>query len=100
MKRRSLLAGSAAGIATLAAPRIGSSESLKIVKFVPQADLALLDPVQTTAPVTRNHGYLVFDTLYGMDENLQPQPQRDRPEPGGDYAAFRNGRRAHRSAAA
>ena len=25
---------------------------------------------------------------------------RDRPEPGGDYAAFRNGRRAHRSAAA
>jgi peptide/nickel transport system substrate-binding protein len=75
MKRRSLLAGSAAGIATLAAPRIGSSQSLKIVKFVPQADLALLDPVQTTASVTRNHGYLVFDTLYGMDENLQPQPQ-------------------------
>jgi peptide/nickel transport system substrate-binding protein len=75
VKRRSLLAGSAAGIATLAALCIGSSQSLKIVKFVPQADLALLDPVQTTASVTRNHGYLVFDALYGMDENLQPQPR-------------------------
>jgi peptide/nickel transport system substrate-binding protein len=37
-----------------------------MLKFVPQADLAVLDPILTTAGVTRSHGYLVFDTLYGV----------------------------------
>ena len=40
--------------------------SKKVLKFVPQADLAVLDPILTTAGVTRSHGYLVFDTLYGV----------------------------------
>ena len=42
---------------------------------MPQADLAVLDPIWTTATVTRNHGYLVFDTLYGMDAQYRIQPQ-------------------------
>ncbi len=75
MHRRTLLAATSAGMVSLAAPNVVSGQGAKIVKFVPQADLALLDPVQTTASVTRNHGYLIFDTLYGMDENLAPQPQ-------------------------
>ena len=41
----------------------------------PSGRPAPLDPLQTTTSVTRNHGHLVFDTLYSMDENLQPQPQ-------------------------
>jgi peptide/nickel transport system substrate-binding protein len=45
------------------------------MKFVPQANLSSLDPVWTTATVTNNHGYYVFDMLYGADENLKPQPQ-------------------------
>lgn len=47
----------------------------KVITLVPQADLKSLDPIQTGNYVTRNHGYLIFDTLFGVDENLQPQPQ-------------------------
>jgi len=72
MKRRDLLTGAAA---TLAAPRIGRAQAASTLKFVPQADLALLDPIQTTSFVTRNHALLVFDTLYGVDENWKAQPQ-------------------------
>ncbi len=71
MKRRDFLATSAA--ATLAAPAVAQPRTT--VKFVPQADLALLDPVFTTGLVTRNHGFLVYDQLYGLDDNFAPQPQ-------------------------
>ena len=63
MQRRTFLAASAA---TLAAPMLARAQSKQVLKFIPQADLAVLDPVWTTAYVTRNHGYLVFDTLYGQ----------------------------------
>jgi peptide/nickel transport system substrate-binding protein len=69
--RRGFLAGAAA----LAAPHIMAAAEQRVLKFVPQADLAAVDPVFTSAYVTRNHGYLVFDTLYGMDEHYRPQPQ-------------------------
>ena len=70
MKRRDFLAASAA---TLATPAIAQTKTT--VKFVPQADLALLDPVFTTGLVTRNHGFLVYDQLYGLDDSFNPQPQ-------------------------
>ena len=40
-----------------------------------QADLKILDPIWTTAYITRNHGYLVYDTLFGTDGQLQIRPQ-------------------------
>ena len=43
--------------------------------FVPQANLTSLDPVWTTALVTRNYALLVFDLLYGLDAGLRPSPQ-------------------------
>ncbi len=46
-----------------------------MLRFIPQADLAALDPVWTSVYVTRNHGYMVFDTLYGQDSALRTQPQ-------------------------
>jgi peptide/nickel transport system substrate-binding protein len=49
-----------------------------MLRFVPQADLAVLDPILTTAGVTRSHAYLVFDTLYGVtgpEEGFKPVPQ-------------------------
>ena len=74
MKRRDFLAtAAAAGAASLSAP--AGAQQAKVVKFVPQADLALLDPVFTTGLVTRNHGFLVYDQLYGLDDNFLPQPQ-------------------------
>jgi len=75
MQRRTLLKAASAGAAVLAAPRIGSAQAARALKFVPQADLAVLDPVYATAYVTRNHAFLVFDTLYGLDEHYTPQPQ-------------------------
>ncbi|WP_159992566.1 ABC transporter substrate-binding protein [Roseomonas sp. 18066] len=76
MKRRSLLvAGAAALAAPLSGPALAQAPSQRVLKFIPQADLASLDPIWTTAYVTRNHGYMVFDTLFGMDANLRPVPQ-------------------------
>jgi peptide/nickel transport system substrate-binding protein len=63
MRRRTFLAASAA---TLALPSVGQSESKQVLKFIPQSDLAVVDPVWTTVYVTHNHGYMVFDTLYGQ----------------------------------
>ena len=78
MRRRQLLAASAAATATLALPSIGRPQSRQVLKFIPNADLAVLDPVWSTAFVTRNHGYLVFDTLYGQtgpDGGYKAKPQ-------------------------
>src|SRR6476646_4425725 len=47
----------------------------KILRFIPQADLRSIDPIWTTAYVTRNFGYLVFDTLFALDKDFKPQPQ-------------------------
>ena len=47
----------------------------KTLKFVPEADLRSLDPIWTTAYITRNHGYMVYDVLFAIDEKFQVQPQ-------------------------
>jgi peptide/nickel transport system substrate-binding protein len=75
MKRRNILKSAAAISAVLAAPRITRAEGSTTVRFVPHADLASLDPVWTTADITRNYSLAVFDTLYGYDAKFQVQPQ-------------------------
>ena len=45
------------------------------MKFVPQADLASIDPIQSGALVTIMHGCAVFDMLYVPDDNYKTQPQ-------------------------
>ena len=72
MKRRQFLAGSTAA---LAAPAIARAAGASTLRFVPYTDLAIIDPMVTTGLVTRTHALLVFDTLYGLDENIVPQPQ-------------------------
>jgi peptide/nickel transport system substrate-binding protein len=47
----------------------------KVLKFVPEADLRTLDPIWTTAYITRNHGYMVYDVLFATDANFKVQPQ-------------------------
>ncbi|MHA6478850.1 ABC transporter substrate-binding protein [Stutzerimonas sp. KH-1] len=39
------------------------------------ARLTTLDPVTSTAYVTRSHGYMVYDTLFALDEELRQRPQ-------------------------
>jgi peptide/nickel transport system substrate-binding protein len=72
MRRRSLLAAAAA---VLAAPRVARAQAARALKFVPHANLAVVDPVASTAYITRNHGFLVWDTLYAFDESYTPRPQ-------------------------
>ena len=67
-------AGASAAVA-LSAPSVQAQQSLNALRFAAQADLKILDPVWTTAYITRNHAYLVFDTLFGTDENFQIKPQ-------------------------
>src|SRR5271156_731668 len=52
-----------------------AQSSPKTLRFIPQADLRSIDPIWTTAYVTRNFGYLVFDTLFSLDKDFKPQPQ-------------------------
>jgi peptide/nickel transport system substrate-binding protein len=77
ISRRQVVRGAAAAAAamTLRAPSIHAQKDQKTLRFVAQADLKVFDPVWTTAYITRNHGYLVYDTLFGTDENLRVKPQ-------------------------
>ena len=76
MRRRTLLAAGAAaglGAAGLARPAIGQPAS--VLRMVPQANLTSIDPIWTTANITRNHAFMIYDTLFGLDAQLRPQPQ-------------------------
>jgi ABC-type transport system substrate-binding protein len=75
MNRREFVKTSLAGAAALAAPQIGRADARKTINFVPHADLASLDPVWTTADITRNFSLAVYDTLYGYDAEFRAQPQ-------------------------
>jgi peptide/nickel transport system substrate-binding protein len=75
MRRRSFLKSTLAGAGVLALPQIGRTEAQKTITVVPHADLASLDPVWTTADVTRNFAQAVYDTLYGYDAEFNAQPQ-------------------------
>jgi peptide/nickel transport system substrate-binding protein len=76
MKRRTFLKGSlAAGISSRIAGQVRAATTARILKYVPQADPTILDPVVTTAQITRYHALMVWDQLYGIDSALRPQPQ-------------------------
>jgi peptide/nickel transport system substrate-binding protein len=66
------LAIAAAGVSV--AP-VAGAQGTGTVKVVLQTQLKILDPVLTPAYSTRNHGYLVYDTLFSMDDKSMPQPQ-------------------------
>jgi peptide/nickel transport system substrate-binding protein len=72
IRRRLFTAGA---VAALAAPAIGKGAAVAPLKFIPQSDLTILDPIVNTVYTVRNHGYLVFDTLFGMDSDTKIQPQ-------------------------
>jgi peptide/nickel transport system substrate-binding protein len=47
----------------------------RVLRVAPQADLKILDPFWTTSGTTSNHALMVYDALFGVDENQVPQPQ-------------------------
>ncbi len=75
MHRRALLAAAAAGLAAPGLARAqGAGGAARVLRVIPQANLTSLDPVWTTAVVTRNHAYLVYDQLVAMDSKFVPRP--------------------------
>ena len=80
MQRRTLLATGAA----LAAPRIASAQvAARTLRFIPQSNLASVDPVWSTAVIVRNHGLMIYDMLFGLDAALQPRHQMAQGHEGG-----------------
>ncbi len=75
MKRRDVIAAGAAAAISGGLARPSLAQGARVLRFVPQANLANPDPIWTTATVAYIHGYMIWDTLYGLDEKLMPQPQ-------------------------
>lgn len=75
MYRRPFLRAAAAALLAFAAAGASAQDGAKVLRMVPQTDLKILDPIWTTAFVTRDHGYMVYDTLFGVDVTGKPQPQ-------------------------
>jgi len=54
---------------------VSAQGDTKVLRMVPHSNLAILDPIWTTAYMSRNHGYMIYDTLFGTDERSQIKPQ-------------------------
>ncbi|MFZ4710979.1 MAG: ABC transporter substrate-binding protein, partial [Zwartia sp.] len=68
MQRRNFLQVTSAAALLATKPHWAQAQSAKsIFRWVPHADLTLLDPLFTTAFITNIHAQLVFDTLYALD---------------------------------
>ena len=60
------IAAAVAAVAAIAAP--APVQAQKTLRAVMHSDLKILDPIWTTAYIVRNHGYMVYDTLFAQDE--------------------------------
>jgi peptide/nickel transport system substrate-binding protein len=79
MRRRTILAsavglGAAPLIGGLARPALAQGAA-RTLRFVPSAGLTSVDPLWSLATISYTHGYMVWDTLFSLDENLAPHPQ-------------------------
>src|SRR5437899_6778838 len=52
-----------------------SAATAKTLRVAPHSDLKIIDPIWTTALISVNHGYMVYDTLFALDGKLNVQPQ-------------------------
>ena len=73
VRRAALLVGA------LAALSIGVSHQAaaqaKTIRAVMHAPLRVTDVTVSGAYISRDHGYMIYDTLVALDENMEPQPQ-------------------------
>jgi peptide/nickel transport system substrate-binding protein len=76
--RRELLGGAAAIAAATALPEAAGAQGAAAkgtLRVIPHAALTTLDPVATTGYIVRNHGYMIWDTLFAQDKDLKVHPQ-------------------------
>jgi peptide/nickel transport system substrate-binding protein len=70
-------------------PVQGQHSENNVLRVVPGSNLAILDPIWTTATISQNHGYMIYDTLFGMTADGRIQPQMvDRYETSPDQKAW------------
>jgi peptide/nickel transport system substrate-binding protein len=82
MRRRTLLAAASAAPIALSTPAIAQGAAAsRLLKMVPHANPGSLDPIWTTAYISRNFGYLVWDTLFASDARFAVHPQASRAGP-------------------
>lgn len=73
-------------VSALVAGSTVAAEAQTTLRVVMHSDLKITDPIWTTAYITRDYGYMVFDTLFALDDNLDIQPQMI-----GDYSISDDG---------
>jgi peptide/nickel transport system substrate-binding protein len=62
-------------VAALLALSLGAARAETTLKAVMHSDVKIVDPIWTTAYITRNHGYMIYDTLFAMDASGDIKPQ-------------------------
>jgi peptide/nickel transport system substrate-binding protein len=72
MTPRRLLAVACAIVLVAAAAPASAETTLRVVMH---SDLKIVDPIWTTAYIVRNHGYMIYDTLFAMDAKGEIRPQ-------------------------
>src|SRR5437899_13035900 len=70
---RAALAAALCAAAALPGTRQAAAETL--MRVVMHSDLKILDPIWTTAYISRNHGYMIYDTLLATDAKGEIRPQ-------------------------
>jgi peptide/nickel transport system substrate-binding protein len=62
-----------AAAALAASPSVLQAQTT--MKVVMHSDVKIVDPIWTTAYIVRNHGYMIYDTLFALDEKGDVKPQ-------------------------
>ena len=75
MRMMKRLCGGASHGSRHACPALRPASAQVTLKAVMHSDVKIVDPIWTTAYITRNHGYMVYDTLFAMDEKGEIKPQ-------------------------
>ena len=75
LNRGVLAAALAAGVVAAGALSATDALAQSTLRVVMHSDLKVVDPIFTTAYITRNHGYMIYDTLFATDAKGEVQPQ-------------------------
>ena len=67
--------GAGAAVATMALLGTAPAHAQKTLRAAMHSDLKIVDPIWTTALISLDHAYMIYDTLFALDEKLQVQPQ-------------------------
>src|SRR5690606_2108083 len=66
-----------------------AAQDKKTLRMVPHAGLRVTDPIITTAFMSRNHGYMIYDTLFAVNDKMEVKPQMvDKYDISGDKLTY------------